>query len=217
MSTHAQIAANQKNAQLSTGPVTPAGREKSSKNSTRHGFTGQTLIVTPQEKEAYDAHVAAYMTHHKVTDHKHKNLVQQLADAHWSVHQIFIQQTNTMALMTAVYEQMSDSNDPTATAKAVAPVARTLNTLSTYEVRRRRAAREIQEELDALEQELAQQQAEAARNSKETKPQPKIGSVCSSSVQRRSFASFEDNSISTDDLRRQVEADLAAAEGGLGE
>ena len=50
---------------------------------------------------------------------------------------------------------MSEANDLIATAAAIAPIARQLNTHSIYEGRRRQAAKAIQEELNALEQELA--------------------------------------------------------------
>ena len=45
MSTAAQIEANRQNAQLSSGPTSPAGKQRSSLNSTVHGFTGQTVMV----------------------------------------------------------------------------------------------------------------------------------------------------------------------------
>jgi hypothetical protein len=205
MPTNAQIAANQKNAQLSTGPTTEAGQKRSSQNACKHGFTGQTLVITPQEKEAYEAHVQAYMDHHKPFDHKHRELVQQLADSHWSLHQIFIQQTNTMSLMTAITLQLSEAADPVATAAAIAPVSRTLNTLSTYEVRRRRAAKQIQEELNALEQSLREQREADARKANQTKAQPKIGSVCSSS-------STSPAPTDLDALRRELEAEFGSEE-----
>ena len=181
MSTKAQIEANQKNAQRSTGPTSEPGRQRSSRNATRHGFTGLTLIVTADETEAYQAHVQSYRDHHKPADHRHTELVQQLADLRWSLQQIFIQQTNTMSLMTAIDLQVSEAGDPVATAAAVAAVARTLNTLGLYESRRRRAAQSAQKELEEYEQAAAEQ-----RKSQETKPQPtpkpQIGSVCSSPV-----------------------------------
>jgi chromosome segregation ATPase len=215
MSTNAQIAANQKNAQLSTGPVTVPGLEKSSRNSTVHGFTGQTLIITPQEKEAYDAHVAAYMAAHNVTEHKHRQLVQQLADSHWSLHQIFVQQTNTMALMTGVHLQMSEAgSDAIATAAAIAPVARTLNTLSTYESRRRRAAKTIQEELNALEQEISERRPAPnfPSNSTETKDEPEIGSVCSSPAQAATQNDYDTWLRETEALLAQLEAEVGPEE-----
>lgn len=180
MSTAAQIAANQKNAQLSTGPATPTGLAISAKNAARHGFTGQTLVLAPQEKEAYDAHVAAYMATHNPGTHKHRALVQQFADSQWSLHQIFVQQANTIALMNAISLQMSEAGDPLATAAALAPVSRTLNTLSIYETRRRRAASQLQQELNEMEQEIRQQSEAEPRKVNKTKPQLRIGSVCSS-------------------------------------
>jgi hypothetical protein len=162
MSTTAQIEANRSNAQLSTGPTTEAGKQKSSQNATRHGFTGLALIVTPTEKEAYEAHVQSYMDHHKPADHMHRQIVQQYADLHWSLHQIFVQQSNTMSLMNAVSLQMQEAGDPLATAAAIAPIAKTLSTLNLYETRRRRALKTVSEELEAREQAQAEAPATPA-------------------------------------------------------
>jgi hypothetical protein len=159
MSNTAQIEANRGNAQKSTGPTTEAGKQKSSQNATRHGFTGLALIVTPTEKEAYEAHVQSYMDHHKPADHMHRQIVQQYADLHWSLHQIFVQQSNTMSLMNAVSLQMQAANDTLATAVAIAPIAKTLSTLNLYETRRRRALKTVQEELEAMETALAERRA----------------------------------------------------------
>ena len=174
MSTNAQITANQQNAKSSTGPTTEAGKQIASQNACKHGFTGLSLIVTPAEKEAYDAHVQAYMDHYKPTDHMHRQVVQQYADLHWSLHQIFVQQSNTMSLMNAVAIQLNAAGDPIATAAAIAPIAKTLNTLNLYETRRRRALKTVQEELDLLTQAAAEAQAKLRA---ETAPAPQIGSV----------------------------------------
>ena len=55
MSTAAQIAANRANAQLSTGPVTPEGKARSSQNALRHGLTATRLVVRDDEREEFDA------------------------------------------------------------------------------------------------------------------------------------------------------------------
>jgi len=211
MSTNAQITANQQNARLSTGPTSEAGIKRSSQNACKHGFTGQSLIVTPQEKEAYEAHVQAYMAAHKAIDHKHIQLVQQLADADWSLHQIFIQQSNTMSLMTAITMQLSEAGDPIATAAAIAPVARTLNTLSTYEVRRRRAAKSIQEELAALEQQISEQPTQSP-NSNKANDNREIGSVCSSPVHIVTQSDYDKWSKESDALLAQLEAEVGPEE-----
>src|SRR5271157_4111732 len=83
-----QIEANQKNAQLSSGPVSEIGKQTSSKNSTKHGFTGKTLFLSDEEIGPYEAHVAAYRSEYKPIGQKQTHLLQQLADLHWGLHQL---------------------------------------------------------------------------------------------------------------------------------
>jgi hypothetical protein len=189
MSSTAQILANQKNAQSSTGPTTPEGIATAARNSTKHGFTGQTIIFSsPSEKDAYEAHVASYRSHHKARSHRHIELVQELADLHWSIHQIFTHQSNQMTLMTAVSTQLAASGaDAITIASSLVPLTRTLNTLSTYETRRRRAAKSVQGELDALEADLLET---ALPEAQLPPPQKPVGSVCASYVKPASPAEF---------------------------
>lgn len=51
----AQYTANQANAQLSTGPRTAEGKARVSQNARAHGFTAQTLLVSEEDKPAFDA------------------------------------------------------------------------------------------------------------------------------------------------------------------
>ena len=44
MSSAAQLQANRRNAQQSTGPRTGAGKARSSQNAVKHGFTGRLLV-----------------------------------------------------------------------------------------------------------------------------------------------------------------------------
>jgi hypothetical protein len=101
MSTNAQIEANRQNSLASTGPVTEEGKQISSQNAVRHGFTGQNLILSAEEKVPYEAHVQAFLAHYQPANALETNLAQQLADAHWSLHQIFVQQSNLFSLMNA--------------------------------------------------------------------------------------------------------------------
>ena len=149
-STNAQINANRENAKLSTGPTSPEGAARSSQNAIRHGFTGQNVVVSEAEREAYEAHIAAYIDQYLPTDHQQKQLVQQLADHDWTLHQISVQQINTISQMNAATTILSAAGDPAATAALLASLSRTLNTLSIYEGRRQRAAKAIREELEAV-------------------------------------------------------------------
>ena len=53
MATPAQIAANQANAQFSTGPRSGDGKQRSSRNSTQHGMCSKDLVILPGEEDEF--------------------------------------------------------------------------------------------------------------------------------------------------------------------
>ena len=61
MTTDARTEANRKNAQRSTGPKTPEGKARSSKNALKHGLTSEELILPGENPEAYDARMDEWM------------------------------------------------------------------------------------------------------------------------------------------------------------
>ena len=71
--TSAQIAANQANAQLSTGPKTEAGKAKSSLNAVSSGLTGRTVLLPSDDAEAYREHMANYFVRHDPLRPKKRN------------------------------------------------------------------------------------------------------------------------------------------------
>jgi hypothetical protein len=190
MASQQQIAANQKNAQLSHGPVTDSGKQISSQNAIKHGFTGKTLFISDEEKEPYEAHVASYYADYKPIGPKQTQLLHQLADLHWGLHQVSVEQSNTLALMNTLNAQArQQQQNPLVTLDNLAKATRTLNNLGTYEGRKRRAAKATQEELLALqkteEERLASDLQKAAGLYKTYKAQGKtfdpaeFGFVCS--------------------------------------
>jgi len=54
MASAAQVLANQANAQLSTGPVTEAGKSIAAQNSRKHGFTARTLVVPDEDRASWN-------------------------------------------------------------------------------------------------------------------------------------------------------------------
>jgi len=83
MSTAAQIAANQKNSQLSTGPTSEAGKAKSSLNAIKSGLTGRTVLLPGDDAALYEAHLSHFIKHHEPAGDDERNLVQSLADTEW--------------------------------------------------------------------------------------------------------------------------------------
>jgi hypothetical protein len=81
----AQFTANRANAQKSTGPVTPAGRAKSSLNAVKTGLTGQTVLLPTDDAKAYQAHLDRHFKHHAPANDQEHTLVQMIADAEWRI------------------------------------------------------------------------------------------------------------------------------------
>jgi hypothetical protein len=83
MSTSAQIAANQNNSQLSTGPTSEAGKAKSSLNAVKSGLTGRTVLLPGDDAALYESHVAHFIESYAPAGDDERNLVQSLADTQW--------------------------------------------------------------------------------------------------------------------------------------
>ncbi len=165
--------ANRENAKHSTGPVNTA---RSSQNAVRHGLTGQTLVLTPEEAESYSEHVTQYMAHYEPADHYHRQLVQDLADSDWGIHQIFLLQSSTVSYMQKLSRRLAEAADAEAEAEVLAAdkiAVRKLATLNSYENRKRRASKLIREQIQQLEE-----QRNATPKPKQTKPRRDIGFVC---------------------------------------
>jgi hypothetical protein len=56
MTTPIQIDANRKNASRSTGPKTPSGKGRSSRNAVRHGFRSELAVLPFEQEEAWERH-----------------------------------------------------------------------------------------------------------------------------------------------------------------
>jgi hypothetical protein len=82
----AQLAANQANAQLSTGPASPEGKAISSQNNFRHGLTqteSDLTFLEGESKEAYARNLADFQKEWKPDTATEHDLVQRLATRQW--------------------------------------------------------------------------------------------------------------------------------------
>ena len=165
MSSTQQIEANRENSQLSTGPTSPEGKQRSSLNATVHGFTGLTLVLSASEKEPYEAFVKAIRAEFRPNSAEARDLLQNYTDLRWSIQQICVQQNSILSIMNAITAQFIESGDMEGMNAALEPHTRRLKTLATYEQRRRRTAKETLEQFNQIEKEhheVRQEQLETA-------------------------------------------------------
>jgi hypothetical protein len=157
MSTDAQIAANQKNALLSTGPTSADGKAKSSLNAVKTGLTGRTVLLPSDDAVAYEAHVSSFFAHHQPVGEEEQRLVQSIADSVWRMMRIPSLEFGIYAVGRLEFATEFPNEDPAARkhlieAKIFLAYQRQLNNLSIQESRLRRqrekdtaALRELQE------------------------------------------------------------------------
>ena len=83
MSSLKQIEANRRNALKSTGPITPEGKARSSRNAIRHGLTAETVIAGLEDAEDYQAFEAAVTADYDAETAVERELVLRLASVLW--------------------------------------------------------------------------------------------------------------------------------------
>jgi hypothetical protein len=98
MASNPQITANRQNAQHSTGPVTEEGRRRSALNSTHHGFTGHSVVLTPEEAEPYREFNEQYLKDLAPVGGQEQQLARSIIDARWRINQLHTTESGLYAL-----------------------------------------------------------------------------------------------------------------------
>jgi hypothetical protein len=85
--TAAKLAANRANAQRSTGPVTPEGKARASRNSVTHGCyaeaSRETMLALGEDPEEFDALLADLLDAYAPEDAIGRHMVEDLAKLYW--------------------------------------------------------------------------------------------------------------------------------------
>ncbi len=97
MSTPAQIAANQANAQHSTGPRTAEGKAICARNNIRHGFTGAFGVLPWEKQEEFDTLLNGLRDEHKPSTFTETMLVEKMAQAAWLSRRALLLQHTTFS------------------------------------------------------------------------------------------------------------------------
>jgi hypothetical protein len=155
MATDEQIKANQENSQLSTGP-SESGKQRSKLNSTKHGFTGQTVVLTESEKEPYRLFTEKHLKQLKPVGVDEEHFAHSVIDCRWRIHQISATEAATFAL--GIREHASKfENETPAMAEAMARALtlsekqKELGLLNRYQTRLTKQAALDLEELRTLQ------------------------------------------------------------------
>ncbi|HEY6340094.1 MAG TPA: hypothetical protein VIY49_01265 [Bryobacteraceae bacterium] len=137
--TEAQLTARRKNAQLSTGPRSIAGKKRSSLNAFRHGLTGQIIVQTPEDQKAFKKHCDGIRKDLDPEGALETNLAQAIAEDHWRLNRVRALENGIFALG-QIEQSPQDSGNPELDA-ALAPArtwmahAHELHLLALYESR----------------------------------------------------------------------------------
>jgi hypothetical protein len=131
---------NRANSQHSTGPRTPAGKQRSSLNALRHGLTGHIIVLPTEDHAAYETHTQRLFADLQPKGALEEQLVQSLADTSWRINRVAALETNLLAL--GIHEQsanISTAHPEVQTALAMAASVReqirALSNLSSHEHR----------------------------------------------------------------------------------
>jgi hypothetical protein len=132
-------AINRANAEKSTGPRTPQGKEASCMNAFKHGFTGLSLMLQPSETEAYNRLSAALLSDFQPETEQERQLVQKITDAHFRLNRLACVENNifNFGLIEKTTSQYEDRRIEAMAAQARAWMDRcsSFDTLGRYETR----------------------------------------------------------------------------------
>jgi hypothetical protein len=92
-----RIEANRANSQLSTGPKTEAGKQRSSLNALRHGLTSQIVVMPTEDLEVYQLHLKSFTGEYNPQGATESLLVQTVADTAWRLNRVAVLEINLLA------------------------------------------------------------------------------------------------------------------------
>ncbi len=209
MSTPAQIAANQANAQLSTGPTSAPGKAKSSLNAVKTGLTGRTVLLPSEDAALYEQHVASIMQEHAPVGDAEQTLVQSLANTQWRLLRIPSLEMGVYALGRLEFADLFANEDESVrthliSAKTLLVYQRQLNNLGIQENRLRRQREKDSAALEELQNNRKGQSSESDSQSDE---QLDVAArIYIVAVQTHCLDSFDPKAFGFEFSKKQIEA-----------
>jgi len=91
-----RLNANRANAKKSSGPKSPAGKQKSAGNAITHGLTASAFVLITEDVEEFNDHRQAYVARFAPCDRVELDLVDSIVHASWSGHRAWIAENETL-------------------------------------------------------------------------------------------------------------------------
>ncbi len=154
----------------STGPTSPEGKRICRLNAFRHGLTGQLLVLTPGEQQAYDQHSKLTFEALAPVGDFERSLAQSVADDRWRLNRARAIESNLFAL--GLESPSEDHTRHPQVDEAFAQVrtwiadARNLHLLTIYEQRIQRAVDKNMAELRTIQAARLESAREAMHQAK---------------------------------------------------
>ncbi len=83
-----RAATNRANSRRSTGPRTPEGKSRSSRNALCHGLCSRTAVLPSEDPDAYLLHCRRFFDEYRPATPTETQLTQELADTSWRLNRI---------------------------------------------------------------------------------------------------------------------------------
>jgi hypothetical protein len=149
--------ANRANALLSTGPRTPAGKQRSSLNALTHGLTSRSPVLATEDPANYQRHCRQLFDEYLPATPTETQLTQELADTAWRLNRIPL-------LEAALLDRAA--NPPTDQAAIDFDIVDAHRALATLGMHSQRLSRQFQKTLDTLREIQSERRREQERQLK---------------------------------------------------
>ncbi len=146
------------------GPASPEAKQRVKYNALRHGFTGQVLIMTPEEREKFDAFVKGMMADRAPVGTHETFLANSMAEEAWRLNQIRARCVNLAAVgdfdgAGDQYRPMEGIENAVIDSVVARDQSKQLALMSLYSQRTQRAYEKYKKELDELQEKRKAHQA----------------------------------------------------------
>jgi hypothetical protein len=95
----------------STGPRTPEGKQRSCLNAFRHGLTGQTVVMFPEDRKLFDAFCRGFLNDYQPVGNMEIQLVQNVATCWWRLNRIAAEEQSLLSIETDACEDQINTPD----------------------------------------------------------------------------------------------------------